>query len=177
MAGIEPFRSEPRVDDQDATRRDVPCHRGDGRSQRLGRLDVADAAEQARHDVERPAEVEVAHVGGADRHVRHLARRDGHQALIEVDALDLVPRPQVLEVPPGAARDVEQGPGVRYARRHELADPRGLARVVLPVVEQVVELGRIGEHRSDWSPGIRGLSSGESNYEDGRTAGSRRDPE
>src|SRR3972149_6575351 len=57
-AGIEGVGRQPGLDNKQAARMNVPCHRLYGLAQARGRLDVADRAEEAHHHVKQAAEAD-----------------------------------------------------------------------------------------------------------------------
>src|SRR5262249_39059552 len=104
--------------------------------------------EQAGHDIEAAAEVEGGEVALVDRQAP--ATGDLHHLRVDVHALAAGVVRQLFQVLARATCDVEQ--------RATLApdqgiQPLGLARIVFPGVDEVVEVCGVCEQRPDQGPG------------------------
>jgi hypothetical protein len=113
----------------------VPGQGAQGQAQPLVGSGVADGAEQAGHDVELPAQVEIDHVGQVKGDLGVALARDVQQLFRDVGTLDLKVLLQILNVHAGTAGNVEQGPGRgALVSADDVAQQLDLAGIVLPGV-------------------------------------------
>ncbi len=122
----------------------MTAHARNRSSGKVKRLCIPDCAEQTRNHVERPAKLEPGHVAVMERHVRISYARSCEHSFRDIEPLGLIPILQVLDVPAGAASDVEQA--LSRSTEMILGNAQNLLRFLLVILERVdlvVELNRI----------------------------------
>lgn len=99
--------------------------------------------EEQRHRIDRPAQVELAHVRLVKRHIRKPLPSELEHRRRRVHSFDLAPATKLLQVPAGVARHVEEGGRARRVGLDEAVYPFGEIPVVVRAMDQVVQLCRL----------------------------------
>jgi hypothetical protein len=140
---------DPPVDDEHTARREMARHPRHRLRERVGIIEVADRAEQARDGVEGATEVERVHVPERKRYLGQPRARHLEETRLEVDAGNIGEgRAEQLEMPAGATRDIEQRRRRGVPASDQRDERRRLRLVVLEGVQEVVQVRGAVEHGS-----------------------------
>ena len=127
----EALRSEPRLDDQHASGIEMVSHAVDGSLQILHGQRVADRPEQARDDVERIGQSKIDQRAFMKRNTRAPISRNLEHLRTVIESFHPKVVTEVLQMPAGSARHVEQAGRVGHDTLQDLSKDPGRRGVVL----------------------------------------------
>jgi hypothetical protein len=84
---VENTGRKPRLNDDDASRRQVITKRLEGPPHSIESLEIADRTEEAQHGIVPIREVKIAHVGNEETPYVMFLLRNTHESWVEIDAI------------------------------------------------------------------------------------------